>query len=144
MHNTVVEMIGTEVAVASSNRDYELIDFRQLDVAALLGWHLEATAWLHSWNFARHDWMDEILLGWTFAFAVVLSCRDSQQLSVMVVEEQLSLYYLAEEVQLHLWIDMMPAAVDARFAEGSLDSSAVYSVDWLTAIGLHSDWWMRQ
>ena len=44
MHNTAVEMIGTEVAVASSNRDYELIDFRQLDVAALLGWHLEATA----------------------------------------------------------------------------------------------------
>ena len=52
MHNIAVEMIGTEVAVASSNRDYELIDFRQLDVAALLGWHLEATAWLHSWNFA--------------------------------------------------------------------------------------------
>ena len=88
--------------------------------------------------------MDEILLGWTFAFAVVLSCRDSQQLSVMVVGQQLSSYYSAEEVQLHLWIDMMPAAVDARFAEGSLDSSAVYSVDWLTAIGLHSDWWMRQ
>ena len=52
MHNTAVEMIGTEVAVASSDRNYKLIDFRQLDVAALLGWHLEATAWLHSWNFA--------------------------------------------------------------------------------------------
>ena len=84
--------------------------------------------------------MDEILLGWTFAFAVVLSCRDSQQLAV-VVDEQLSFYYLAEEAQLHLW---MPVAVDARFAEGSLNSSVVYSVDWLTAICLLSDWWMRQ
>ena len=140
MHNTAVEMIGTEVAVASSNKDYKLIDFRRLDVAALLGWHLEATAWLHSWNFAQRDWMDEILLGWTDAFVVVLSCRDLQQLAV-VVDEQLSFYYLAEEAQLHLW---MPVAVDARFAEGSLNSSVVYSVGWLTAIDLHSDWWMRQ
>ena len=44
MRNTVVEMHTTVVAVASSNRDYKLVDFRQLDVAALLGWHLEATA----------------------------------------------------------------------------------------------------
>ena len=84
--------------------------------------------------------MDEILLGWTDAFVVVLSCRDLQQLAV-VVDEQLSFYYLAEEAQLHLW---MPVAVDARFAEGSLNSSVVYSVGWLTAIDLHSDWWMRQ
>eukprot|EP00956_Cyclotella_meneghiniana_P019506 scaffold33379_cov41-Cyclotella_meneghiniana.AAC.2 len=90
-------MIGMKVAVASSNRDYQLFDFRRLDVAVLLGCHFEATAWLNSWNFAQRDWMDVILLGWTFAFAVVLSCRDSQQLSVMMVEEQLSLYYLAEE-----------------------------------------------
>ena len=80
--------------------------------------------------------MDEILFGWTFAFAAVLSCRDSQQLSVMVVEEQLSLYYLAEEVQL--------LAVDASFAEVSLNSSAMYSVGWLAAFDLHSDWLMRQ
>ena len=79
MHNIAVEMHKTVVAVASSNKDYKLIDFRRLDVAALLGWHLEATAWLHSWNLAQRDWMDEILLGWTDAFVVVLSCRDLQQ-----------------------------------------------------------------
>ena len=40
---------------------------------------------------------------------------------------------------------MMPASVDTWFAEGLLNSSAVYSFDfWLTAIGLHSDYWLTQ
>eukprot|EP00956_Cyclotella_meneghiniana_P004106 scaffold5000_cov76-Cyclotella_meneghiniana.AAC.5 len=54
MHNIAVEMHTTAVAVASSNRDYNLIDFRRLDVAALFGCHLEETAssWVDMHNIA--------------------------------------------------------------------------------------------